>query len=124
MNTNKETKVETPTEEKWEGNVKELEKYGDKMEHIVEVIPAPLFIIFAEYLGYVSQFNKKAEDWCDGKVPDVHVQKVMLVEAKCIYRQMSKDYDLEDIQYSYDSYYPLILKEFDEKLAKICEDED
>ena len=38
----KETKVETPTEEKWEGNVKELEKYGDKMEHIISTIPTPL----------------------------------------------------------------------------------
>ena len=46
----------------------------------------------------------------------------MIVEAKCIYRQMCKDYDLDDIQYYYDSYYPLILKEFDDKLAKICED--
>ena len=83
---------------------------------------APVFILFAEFLGYVSVFNKIAEDWCDGKVPEVPVQKVMIVEAKCIYRQMCKDYALDDIQYYYDSYYPLILKEFDDKLAKICED--
>ena len=82
-------------------------------------IAAPVFIIFAEYMGYVSQFNKKAEDWCDGKVPDVHVQKFMMVEAKCIFRQMSKDYDVDDIRYYYDSYYPLILKEYEDKLAEI-----
>ena len=117
---NNETKVETPTNEKWEGNVKEFEKYADKMEHIVSSIPTPLFIIFAEYLGYVSQFNKKAEDWCDGKVPEVHVQKIMMIEAKCIYRQMTKDYEMDDIQYYYDSYYPLILKEFEDKLAEVC----
>jgi hypothetical protein len=124
MDTNKETKVETPTEEKWGGNVKDLEEYGDKEKHLVSVIPTPLFIIFAEYLGYISQFNKKAEEWCDGKVPEVHVQKVMNLEAKCIYRQMIKDYDLDEIQYYYDSYYPLILQEYDENLAKICDDEE
>lgn len=118
---NSETKVGTSTE-KWEGNVKDLEKFSDNVEHVVATIQAPLFIIFAEYLGYVSQFQKKAEDWCDGKVPEVHVQKVMNVEAKCIYRQMLKDYDLDDIQYYYDAYYPLILKEYDDKLADICKE--
>ena len=34
----------------------------------VIIVEAPLFILFAEYLGYVSIFNKMAEDWCDGKV--------------------------------------------------------
>ena len=120
MNT-KETKVETPTEEKWEGNIKEMEKYGDKMEHIISDIPTPLFIIFAEYRGYVSQFNKKAEDWCDGKVPEAHVQKIMILEASCIFRQMKKDYDLDEIKYYYDSYYPLILKEYVDNLASIME---
>mgnify|MGYP003496617780 FL=1 len=40
---------------------------------------APIFIIFSEYLGYVSPFNEMAEDWCEGKIPPLHIQKVMMV---------------------------------------------
>jgi hypothetical protein len=87
----------------------------------VIVVEAPLFILFAEYLGYVSIFNKMAEDWCDGKVPDIHIQKIIILEAKCILRQMKKDYSLDDIREFYSMYYPLILQEYDEKLAKLLE---
>lgn len=85
------------------------------------VLEAPLFILFAEYLGYVSKFNKIAEDWCDGKVPDACVQKVLMVESKCILRQMKKDYSIEDIREYYTMYYPLIFQEYEEKLAKLLE---
>ena len=87
-------------------------------EHCITV-EAPLFILFAEYLGYVSIFNKMAEEWCDGKVPDMHIQKIIILEAQCILRQMKKDYGLEDIREFYMMYYPLIFQEYDEKLAKL-----
>lgn len=90
----------------------------EKSEPII-VMDAPVFILFAEFLGYVSVFNKLAEDWCDGKVPDIDVQKVIIVEAKCIFRQMKKDYTLDDIREFYEMYYPLILQEYEEKLASI-----
>ena len=120
MNT-KETKTSTTTKE-WEGNLKDLKEYGEKLGREEKTISAPIFIIFAEYMGYVSQFNKKAEDWCDGKVPEVHIQKFMMLEAKCIYRQMLADYDIDDIRYYYDSYYPLILEDYEEKLAELVKD--
>ena len=82
-------------------------------------VESPLFIIFAEFLGYVSIFNKIAEDWCNGKVPMTHIQKVVIVEAKCIFRQMKKDYSMDDIREFYKMYYPLILEEYDENLTKI-----
>lgn len=84
-------------------------------------VESPLFIIFAEFLGYVSIFNKIAEDWCDGKVPEVHIQKVVIMEAKCILRQMKKDYKPKEIREFYNMYYPLILEEYDEKLAKMVQ---
>lgn len=114
----KETTTSTATE-KWDGNFRDFEMFGEKISHETKVVPTPLFIIFAEYLGYVSQFNKKAEEWCDGKVPEVHIQKLMKLEASCIFRQMKKDYDLDTIQYYYESYYPLIFKEYDDKLKEI-----
>ena len=118
---NTETKPNATTNvgtQEWEGNLKDIENYGDMVRE-EETISAPIFIIFAEYMGYVSQFNKLAENWCDGKVPEVHVQKVMMLEAKCIFRQMLKDFDLETIRYYYDSYYPLILKEYADSLDSI-----
>jgi len=87
----------------------------------VIIVEAPLFILFAEYLGYVSIFNKMAEDWCDGKVPDIHIQKIIILEAKCILRQMKKDYGLDSIREFYSMYYPLIFQEYDENLAKLIE---
>lgn len=117
----KETKTTTTTE-KWEGNIQDFKTFGEAINHEECSIPTPIFIIFAEYLGYVSQFNKKAEEWCDGKVPDVHIQKIMILEAACIFRQMKKDYTIEDIKYYYDSYYPLILKEYADKLNEILKD--
>ena len=115
---NKESKTETTTQ--WGGNFEDFKEFSDIVEKHEEcVVPAPIFIIFAEYLGYVSQFNKKAEDWCDGKVPEVHVQKIIMLEASCIFHQMKKDYDLNTIKYYYESYYPLILKEYVDKLEEI-----
>ena len=37
---NSETKVGTSTE-KWEGNVKDFEKFSDNVEHVVATIQAP-----------------------------------------------------------------------------------
>lgn len=123
MNTEKNSTTHTAVDtQNWEGNFKDLEKFGEMVEHTEQVVAAPIFIIFAEYMGYVSQFNKMAENWCDGKVPEVHVQKVMMLEARCIYRQMMKDFTLEEVRYYYDSYYPLILKEYVDSLAEIVKE--
>ena len=84
-------------------------------------VEAPLFLLFAEYLGYVSIFNKVAENWCDGKVPDIHVQRIIILEAKCILRQMKKDYSIDDIRDYYEMYYPYIFKDYAEALAKLIE---
>ena len=39
----------------------------------VIIVEAPLFILFAEYLGYVSIFNKMAEDSRDTYPEDYHL---------------------------------------------------
>lgn len=120
MNT-KETTTEATTQ--WGGNLADLKEFSDTVaKHNENVVQAPIFILFAEYMGYVSQFIKTAENWCDGKVPEVHVQKFMMVEAATIFRQMKKDYDLDTIKYYYESYYPLILKEYVDNLSSIIKD--
>ncbi len=108
--------TETKTVTKVETEVKENQPNEEAI-----IVEAPLFILFAEYLGYVSIFNKMAEDWCDGKVPEMHIQKIIILEAKCILRQMKKDYGLDSIREFYSMYYPLIFQEYDENLAKLIE---
>jgi hypothetical protein len=90
-------------------------------ENTEKIIKTPVFIIFAEYLGYVSRFNELAIDWCDGKVPDEYIQNILIMEAKSIFRQMKQDYTIEEIQYWYNTYYPVILVEYDEKLNSISQ---
>ena len=108
--------TETKTVTKVETEIKE-----NQLNEEAIIVEAPLFILFAEYLGYVSIFNKMAEDWCDGKVPETHIQKIIILEAKCILRQMKKDYGLDSIREFYSMYYPLIFQEYDENLAKLIE---
>lgn len=108
--------TETKTVTKVETEVKE-----NQLNEEAIIVEAPLFILFAEYLGYVSIFNKMAEDWCDGKVPEMHIQKIIILEAKCILRQMKKDYGLDSIREFYSMYYPLIFQEYDENLAKLID---
>lgn len=105
--------AESSTKTKVVVNIPEITLDGNR------TIEAPLFIMFAEYLGYISKLNKYAEEWCDGKVPDAHVQKVIIVEAKSIYRQMIKDYDMDTIKDYFKTYYPIILKDYDDKLQSI-----
>jgi len=87
-------------------------------------VECPVFIIFAEYFGYVSSFIKTCEAWCNGNVPELHVQKFLKIEAASIFRQMKKDYSIEEIRDYYERYYPLILKEWVEKLKSITDDDD
>jgi hypothetical protein len=57
--------------------------------------------------------------WCDGEVPEEYVQKLILMEAKSIFRQMKKDYKMDTIKYWYDTYYPILLNEYEKGLLKI-----
>jgi hypothetical protein len=111
---NTETKTQTQTE-KWEGNFNDIKLNSD--DKVVKM-DTPVFIIFAEFLGYVSKFNKIANDWCDGKIPDEYIQKIMNAEARCILHQMMKDYTIPTMRYWFKTYYPVVLEEIEEKLAR------
>lgn len=115
VNTNTTTPTNVGVKE-WEGNFADLKNNESPIQ-----VECPIFIIFAEYFGYVSRFTKYAEDWCDGKVPEIHVQKFMMIEAASMFRQMKIDYNIEEIRDYYNRYYPLILEEYCDKLAKIID---
>ena len=65
---NKETITSTKTNN-LEGKVASV-NLSDKI-----IVSTPIFIIFAEYMGYISELSKMVENWCDGKVPEIHMQK-------------------------------------------------
>lgn len=111
---NNESKTQTQVEG-WAGNFDDIKLNSD--DKAVKM-NTPIFIIFAEFLGYVSKFNKIANDWCDGKIPEEYVQSAMNTEARCILHQMKKDYTIQDMRYWYNTYHPVVLKEIEEKLAK------
>lgn len=111
-----DTTTTTVQTEQWEGNLADAKKYSDHETHLVE---APVFIMFAEYLGYVTRFQKVTENWCDGKVPDPLVQRVLIIEARCMFRQMCKDYGKEKILTYYERLYPIILQDYEDKLSQL-----
>ena len=116
MNKTQETNTTTITKE-WKGNMADFRENSDTKI----TIECPIFIIFAEYLGYVSKFTKLCEGWCNGDVPEVHMQKFLMVEASAIFHQMKKDYGMDKICDYYDRYYPLVLEEYCDKLDSIIE---
>jgi len=83
-----------------------------------KIIETPIFLLFAEYLGYLSPFADKAEEWCDGKVPGEEIQKFLIREAQSIFKKMKEDYTIEEINNRYKMYYTLLLKEYDDKLKE------
>ena len=44
-------------------------------------VEAPLFVLFAEFLGYSSRFLEDCESWCKGKIPPIYLQMAIRVEA-------------------------------------------
>lgn len=89
----------------------------ENKNNVIEVHPA-LFILFSEYLGYVSKYINEATSWCKGEKVKDEVKSFLAVEAKAIYRSMLKTFPISEIREWYDIYYPIIFQEFDENLKK------
>jgi hypothetical protein len=111
---NTETKTKSDIES-WNGNFDDIKLNSD--DSVVKM-DTPVFLIFAEFLGYVSKFNKIANEWVEGKFPEEYIQKIMNAEARCILHQMKKDYTVQTMRYWFNTYHPVVLKEIEEKLAK------
>ncbi len=108
---------------------KELEKNNilnndSKMEDNINKIDGPqvinktLFLLFAEFIGYVSDFVKYADDVCAGKeIPKV-IHKLIELDADYIFRKMQEEYTIEEIKGWYNEFYPLILKEYEDAIKE------
>lgn len=87
-------------------------------------IEAPIFVLFAEYLGYCSRFLEDCEKWCKGEIPSIYIQRIVKVEAKSILRQMKKDYSVEDIVKWYKTYEEPLLKDYKDGLESILDEKE
>ena len=81
-------------------------------------ISAPLFLAFAEYLGYVSGVLKWVDEWCIGKKPAPHIVKFIEIEAVEVLKEVQKEYDAKTIRSYYDDLYDIILNLYDDNIKK------
>lgn len=82
-------------------------------------IKSPIFLLFAEYIGYVSNIIEWVEDYMNGKPTPNFKLKVINEDALCLAKQIKKKYTDEDILAWYQSFYDVILGDYEKKLEQI-----
>ena len=119
--TQTQTATEVPingTENKtgYEGDLKDLMGEGKYN------LSAPLFLMFAEYLGYVGKTLEWVDDWCVlCKKPEPYKVKFIEVEAVTVLKEAKKKYTEKKLRELYDSLYDVILFVYDDNLKSIEE---
>ena len=118
---NKETNTGTKTtvEEK-----KETKGYEGDLQHLMGEgkynLSAPLFLMFAEYLGYVGKVLQWVDQWCVAKKkPEPYKVKFIEVEAVVAFNECKKKYTEQKMRELYDSLYEVILFLYDENLRAL-----
>ena len=95
----------------YEGDLKELIGEGKYN------ISAPLFLMFAEYLGYVGKTLPWVDAWCVSKKKlEPYKVKFIEVEAVTVLKEAKKKFTEKKLRELYDSLYEVILFLYDENL--------
>jgi hypothetical protein len=112
--TSTKTAVEEKKEQKYEGDLKSL--MGDGKYNV----SAPLFLMFAEYLGYVGKVLQWVDQWCVAKKkPEPYKVKFIEVEAITVLKEAKKKFTEKKLRELYDSLYEVILFLYDENLKEM-----
>jgi hypothetical protein len=83
-------------------------------------ISAPLFLMFAEYLGYVGKVLQWVDQWCVAKKkPEPYQIKFIEVEAVVAFNECKKKYTEKKMRELYDSLYEVILFMYDDNLKEM-----
>jgi hypothetical protein len=114
-----ETKVTTVNTEEKEKNIEKPSSVKDFAERTKRTVKAPLFIMFAEYLGFVSNVIDWAEDWCKGNQPDEYKVKIIETDAICLFHQAKKKYTDDELADWYNEFYDVILSDYDKNLKNL-----
>ena len=124
-NTATQTAVEEPTaqevkneEKSYEGDLKDLIGEGKYN------ISAPLFLMFAEYLGYVGKTLPWVDKWCVAKKkPEEYKVRFIEVEAITVLKEAKKKFTEKKLRELYDSLYEVILFIYDDNLKEMAKEE-
>lgn len=92
------------------------EEKNEKEE--ILLIQTPVFILFAEFLGYNSLLIEMAENWCNPNksMPSKNIQTLLEREARTIYDEMLELYSEEEIHELYKMFYTCGLDELENDL--------
>lgn len=83
-------------------------------------ISAPLFIMFAEYLGYVGKTLEWVDKWCTEKVvPEEYKRKFIETEAKTVLNEAKKKFSIKQLREYYDEIYEVILYMYNDNLKEL-----
>ena len=102
----------TETVEKTTSETEEKKNIEEKF------VRSPLFLIFAEFMGYTSPLIEWADKLCNGKTIESFKEKAIEVDALNIFNKMKKEFSIEDIRQMWDEFYEVVLQDYDENLAK------
>ena len=76
----------------------------------IHTLPTPVFILFAEYVGFVSDFLDWAEKWCnEGKISEWK-KLVLKNDAANLIREINKHYSHEELMEWYFAIYDDFIK--------------
>lgn len=83
-------------------------------------ISAPLFLMFAEYLGYVGKTLPWVDSWCVAKKkPEDYKIKFIEVEAATVLKEAKKKFTEKKIRELYDALYDVILYIYDSNIKEL-----
>lgn len=82
-------------------------------------VKAPVFIMFAEYLGLVSKLLPWAEEWCDGKQLKDYQIKTVETDAISLFNVAKKQYSIDQIVEWFDCFWDVILKDYNDKVVEL-----
>lgn len=107
-----------------------LQTNGDEAKTItvstetkIRTIAPPIMLLFAEYLGFVSDLLDFAEEWCKKpKSVQDWKKKAITIDAINIYHKMlsmDKKFPKDEIIKYYDEFYDIALKKWEDTLNSI-----
>lgn len=84
------------------------------------IVRSPLFLLFAEFIGYASPLVEWAEKICENKTVPKSIEKAIMVDAVVIFEKMKKELSSSNIAELWDSYYSTItiFKDYDNNLIE------
>lgn len=106
-------------EKSYEGDLKDLIGEGKYN------ISAPLFLMFAEYLGYVGKTLPWVDQWCvSKKKPEDYKVRFIEIEAVTVLKEAKKKFTEKKLRELYDSLYEVILFVYDDNLKEMDKEKE